>query len=116
MRFGDFAFGAIQIDGKTYESDVVIDCGEIRKRKKAPSKIHRGEYGHTPLSAAEDIPWKCKQLVVGTGAFGSLPVMDEVDREARRRGVRLVTLPTTEAIARLKKAGKQTNAILHVTC
>jgi hypothetical protein len=25
-------------------------------------------YGHTPLSIAEDIPWRCRRLVVGTGA------------------------------------------------
>ena len=116
MRFGNFSFGAIEIDGKTFESDVVLDRGEIRKRKKGPSKVHRDEYGHTPLSAAEDIPWDCRRLIVGTGAFGSLPVMEEVAREAKRHGVRLVAVPTTEAISKLKKAGKDTNAILHITC
>ncbi len=32
MRFGNFKFGSIQIDGVTYEYDVVIDGGSIRKR------------------------------------------------------------------------------------
>jgi hypothetical protein len=27
------------------------------------------------------IPWKCRRLVVGTGAYGDLPVMDEVKHE-----------------------------------
>ena len=35
MHFDKFSFGALRIDGSTYEQDVVIDCGEIRKRKKA---------------------------------------------------------------------------------
>jgi hypothetical protein len=62
---------------------VVIDRGEIRDRKKKPSKKFRDDYGHTPLSIAEDIPWKCGQLVVGTGAYGRLPVMKEVKRAAQ---------------------------------
>ncbi len=116
MRFGTFSFGVIHIDGETYESDVVIDRGKIRKRKKGPSKAFRDDFGHTPLSAAEDIPWHCKRLVVGTGAHGSLPVMDEVEAEARSRGVKLVAVPTTEAIAMLRKGAQDTNAILHITC
>lgn len=56
MRFGNFSFGSLRIDGKPYEHDVVIDRGEIRDRKKKPSKKFREAYGHTPLSIAEDIP------------------------------------------------------------
>ena len=35
MHLSKFAFGTIQIDGSTFEHDVVIDRGEIRKRKKS---------------------------------------------------------------------------------
>ena len=38
MRFDHFSFGSIQIDGSTHEHDVVIDRGEVHKRKKKPSK------------------------------------------------------------------------------
>ena len=34
MQTEDFAFGSIRIDGITHEHDVVIEAGEIRKRKK----------------------------------------------------------------------------------
>jgi hypothetical protein len=115
MHFDKFSFGALRIDGSTYEQDVVIDCGEIRKRKKAPSKRFRDEFGHTPLSIEEKIPWKCHRLVIGTGAYGRLPVMKEVKREAERRHVELVIVPTSEAI-RLMEKESATNAILHVTC
>jgi hypothetical protein len=116
MTFDNFSFGSLQIDGSTYEHDVVIDRGEIRKRKKSPSKQFRDNFGHTPLSIEEDIPWKCDRLVIGTGAYGSLPVMNEVKREAERRKVELLILPTREAIEVLKKDPEDTNAILHVTC
>lgn len=114
-RFEEFSFGSIRIDGITYEYDVVIDQGKIRKRNKKPSKKFRDTYGHTPLSVDEDIPWKCERLVVGTGT-GALPVMEEVKREARRRKIKLDILPTAEAIRTLQEAPEQTNAILHVTC
>jgi hypothetical protein len=93
MRFDAFSFGAIRIDGVTYEHDVVIDRGQIRKRKKKPSKKFRGAFGHTPLSLEEEIPWKCRRLVVGTGT-GALPIMDDVKREAAHRKIELLVLPT----------------------
>jgi hypothetical protein len=114
MRFEALSFGSIRIDGVTYEHDVVIDHGHIRKRRKKPSKKFRGSFGHTPLSVEEDIPWDCRHLVIGTGT-GALPVMDEVTREAERRHVKLLVLPTTRAIEELKQHPRDTNAILHVT-
>jgi hypothetical protein len=116
MHFGKFTFGSIQIDGSTYEHDVLIDRGKIRKRKKKPSKKFRQEFGHTPLSAEEKIPWKAKKLVIGTGAYGNLPVMEGVKQEAQRRKIELLILPTSKAIQALQQEAKNANAILHVTC
>jgi hypothetical protein len=116
MRFQNFSFGSIRIDDITFENDVVIDQGEIRKRKKKSSKRFRGDFGHTPLSINEEIPWKCRTLVIGTGMNGALPVMDEVKKEAERRNVALIILTTTEAIEKLKSNPEKTNAILHLTC
>jgi hypothetical protein len=115
MRFEAFSFGSIRIDGVTYEHDVVIDHGDVRKRKKKPSKKFRDLFSHTPLSLEEEIPWDCRRLVIGTGG-GALPVMDEVRREAERRNVKLVVLPTAKAIEELRQHLRDTNAILHVTC
>jgi hypothetical protein len=116
MHFDKFSFGSIQIDGTVYEHDVILDRGEIRKRKKKPSKKFQEQFGHTPLSIEEEIPWRCRQLVVGSGAYGRLPVMREVRREAERHKIKLLVLPTNEAISVLKREPKDTNAILHVTC
>lgn len=115
MRVEKFSFGSIRIDGTTYEHDVVIDRGEVRKRKKKPSQKFRGTFGHTPLSLEEKMPWKCRRLVIGTGA-GALPVLKEVKREAKRRKIKLLILPTKEAIKELNQHRGDTNAILHVTC
>ena len=116
MRFTGYSFGSIRVNGVTYDHDLVIDRGKIRKRKKAASRRFRGGYGHTPLSAAEDIPWRRRRLVIGVGAGGALPALQQVREEARRRKVDLVVLPTAQAIGAMAKAAPDTNAILHLTC
>lgn len=115
MRFESFSFGSIRIDGITYEHDVVIDRGEVRKRNKKPSRKFRDAFGHTPLSIEEEIPWKCGRLIIGTGT-GALPVMEQIKGEAERRNIELVIVPTGRAIDLLDQQPTDTNAILHVTC
>ncbi len=110
-------FGSIEVDGREYDHDIVIDSGEVRKRKKRPSKPYRDEFGHTPLSADEELPWGGSRLIIGTGAYGSLPIMPEVIEEAGRRDVELTAMPTEEAcrlIAGLDR--REVHAVLHVTC
>ena len=116
VRFDSYSFGALSIDGVTYDYDVLIDRGSISKRQKKKSKPFRDAYGHTPLSAEEAIPWTCRRLVVGTGAAGALPIMDEVIREAEWRGVEVVALPTEDALDLMRDSPADTNAVLHVTC
>jgi len=116
MHIEGFSFGSIRIDGESYDYDVVIDRGEVRKRKKKASKSFREEFGHTPLSVEESLPWKCKRLVIGTGANGALPVMKEVQLDAERRQVELLVLPTQKAIEFLNQHPQATNAVLHITC
>jgi len=68
------------------------------------------------LSLEEKIPWKCKRLVIGTGMYGRLPVMQDVLNEAKRRGIEIVQCPTPKAVKLLNKGLARTNAIVHVTC
>jgi hypothetical protein len=110
-------FGSIEVEGREYENDIVIESGRVRKRKKKPSKRYRDEFGHTPLSADEELPWGGGRLIIGTGANGSLPIMPQVVEEARRRGVVLTAVPTEEAcrlVASLDRG--EVHAVLHVTC
>lgn len=117
MHVDQYGFGRITIDGVAYEHDVVIEAGEIRKRKKAPSKPRQEEFGHTPLTAAEKIPWGATRLWIGTGAYGRLPVPADFREEARRRGVELLMKATPELVEMINDAlPADTNLILHVTC
>ena len=116
MDFGKFHFGSVEIDGVSYEHDVVIDRGKVRQRKKKPSRKFREEFGHIPLSSEEKIPWKCRRLVIGTGRYGSLPVMNEVKLQASTRKVTLLIIATDQAVRTLAQEAKDTNAILPITC
>lgn len=117
MRAKLVQFGELDIDGRRFEKDVVIEGGEVRKRKKKPSRVYRERYGHTPLSLDEAIPWRGPRLIVGTGAYGRLPIMPEVAAEAERRGIELVAAPTDEACRLIEELpSTDINAILHVTC
>jgi hypothetical protein len=111
------SFGLIEIDGRSFEHDVVIEEGRIRRRKKGPSKPQRAAFGHTPLSADEAVPWSAPLLIVGTGVMGQLPITDDLYREAKRRSVEVVARPTAEACELLTAAhARSVAAILHVTC
>jgi hypothetical protein len=111
------SFGEIEIDGQRFDHDVVIEKGRIRRRKKKPSKRYRADYGHTPLTPEEAIPWSAPLLIVGTGANDQLPITNEFYREAAERGVQVLARPTAEACDLLADVDpKSVAAILHVTC
>ena len=111
------AFGRLEIDGRTFDHDVVIERGEVRKRRKGPSKAFRDRYHHTPLSPDEAIPWSASRLIIGTGATGALPVMPELLDEARRRGIEVVQLDTAAACQLLSETDDgSVAAVLHITC
>jgi PPK2 family polyphosphate:nucleotide phosphotransferase len=117
MRGRVVGFGEIELEGKRYRNDLVIEGGKVRKRNKGPSKALRGGDGHTPLSLAEDIPWGGGRLIVGTGVDGALPVMADVFEEADRRGIELVAVPLEQALALLAGVRKkEAFAVLHVAC
>lgn len=117
MRIEAYEFGRITIDGVSYEHDIVVEDGRVRKRRKGPSKDRKAEFGHTPLTAAEKIPWSASRLWIGTGAYGGLPVAEDVRAEARRRRVTLLAKPTPELVRLVNEAlPPGTNLILHVTC
>jgi hypothetical protein len=117
MDVQPLGFGSIEVEGRAYEHDIVIDRGAVRKRSKKPSNAYRAKFGHTPLSTEVDLPWGGPRLIIGIGAHGNLPIMPEVLAEAARRNIDIVAVPTDQAcrlIAGLKR--REVSAVLHVTC
>ncbi len=117
MKARLIGFGEIELNGVRYSDDVVIDGGVVRKRKKKPSKQYKDRFRHTPLSAAEDIPWGRRRLIIGTGVYGSMPVMPDVYGQAQGHGIEVVAVPLDEALRMLDgMEDSEVFAVLHVTC
>lgn len=110
------SFGVLEIDNKQYRFDVVIDNGAIGQRDKTASRKRQREFGHTPLTPEENIPWNCTTLLIGSGAYGRLPITDDFHSEAKKRGVTLIIDLTKEICKKLAADPPHTNAILHCTC
>jgi heme-degrading monooxygenase HmoA len=55
------------------------------------------------------------ETVVGSGAYGRLPVVQDVQHQAERHKIKLLVLPTIDAIEVSKREPRDSNAILHVT-
>jgi hypothetical protein len=116
-KFTNIKFGSVTIDGIEYVKDVIFDGGEIRQRKKKPSKHLREKYGHTPLTLQENIPWDCATLVIGKGMSNKLPITEAFKKEAKKHGVELIILQTPDAIDYFtKNYNSKMNAIFHITC
>jgi hypothetical protein len=117
MKAALVEFGVLELEGRRYTHDVVIDGGRIGRRRKGRSRLLRDQFGHTPLSIAEVIPWGGRRLIVGTGADGALPITPEVEDEARRRGIAIEAMPTPDACRLLTSLrSRDVYAVLHVTC
>ena len=117
MKIDAYSHGTITVNGITYDHDLVVAEGNLRKRDKEPSKSLAEEFGHTPLTTAEDISWGARALWIGTGVDGSLPVADCIVEEAERRGIELLVMPTPELIPLINQGlPLGTTLILHVTC
>ena len=111
------SFGLIEVGGRRFSHDVVLEGGAVRRRKKGASKAYRDRYGHAPLSPDEAIPWSARRLIIGTGVSGQLPIMPNLYEEARRRRVEIVAEPTDVACRLLQAVDpRDVAAVLHVTC
>lgn len=115
MRVDSFEFGKISINSQLYTHDIIIINNRlIEERRKHLSRALKSQYRHTPLTTAENIPWNCKTLVIGTGVNGRLPIAEEVRSRAYEMSVNLITKPTPDAIKHINDS--DTNLILHITC
>jgi hypothetical protein len=118
MEIENSSFGAITIDGKTYEHDVVVRLsGEIVKRKKKLSKKYYGTSHMLSKDEAKFVFEKgCKQLIVGSGQVGNVQLSPEADAYFAKRGCKVLLRPTPEAIHLFNRSKMKKIGLFHVTC
>ncbi len=118
MLITEIEFGKITIDGTSYEEDFVVSKGKITVRNKENSRKFKEKFGgHTPLTTEENIPWDCKNLIIGNGFYGSMPISPEFQAEADKRGIQVIIMDTPTALSLLSTDDQtDTNYIIHITC
>lgn len=124
MNIENTRFGSITIDGKKYNHDIVIFPNHIEKRKKWITKEKHGtSHNFTREEMKEYLSNvntnEIKIVVVGTGQYGKLKLLDETKKLLQEKDIEFIELKTPEAIKYFEeKAGAQTQkiGIFHVTC
>ena len=112
MHIDGYDFGEIIIDGKKYSKDVIIAPSGV----KSWWRVKGHEVCVKDLEPIENEDFEV--LVIGTGYYGIVKVLSEVEEWAKKRGVELIAVPTKEAcrIYNEKSKEKKTVAALHLTC
>jgi len=118
MKIDSTIFGAIMIDGKTYEHDVVVRLsGEVVKRKK---KLSRKLYGTSHVLSKDEAKFLfekgCDQVVIGSGQMGNVHLSPEAEAYFERKGCEVVLKPTPEAIRMFNRSRAKRTGLFHVTC
>ena len=118
MKIDGTLFGAITIDGKTYEHDVVVRrSGEVVKRKKTLSKKL---YGSSHVLSEDEAKYLfekgCNQVVIGSGQMGNVHLSPEAEAYFERKGCEVVLKPTPQAILTFNRSSAKRIGLFHVTC
>ncbi|MDH4305728.1 MAG: MTH938/NDUFAF3 family protein [Nitrospira sp.] len=108
-----YSFGSITIDGRTYDTDVIIYPERIDDRwwRKEGHWLQLADLG----GVRETHP---SVLVVGTGYFERMYVDPSVSDWLQQQGITLIACDTTRACTefnRLKETQKVV-AVLHLAC
>lgn len=124
MEVEDTEFGSITVEGKNYDHDVVVFPTKVVDRKKW---ITKNKHGTSHKFTREEMqeylekvnPEEIETIIVGTGQYGKLGLLDETKRLLKEKNIEPVELKTPEAIKRYdskEKSKKRKIGIFHVTC
>ena len=104
-------FGAIIVNGRKFESDVILDwTGEVRTKS--------GSHDFTKADFNDLMMRDPEVIIIGTGTVGNVKVDPSVEVAARLQGVEIISRITPLAIQEFNKHVRKRKAIavMHVTC
>lgn len=115
MRIQNYKFGHIKIDGKTFNSDVIILPDRVEGNWWR-SEGHRLIPSDLPLLHEE----KPDILLVGRGKFGCMEISDELEKYLEELRVELLAYKTDKAVEIYNDLWHQGKikliAAMHLTC
>jgi hypothetical protein len=89
----------------------------VVKRKK---KLSKRVYGTSHTVSEDEARFVyengCKELIFGTGQYGSAALSPEAAAFLKEMGCRAVAAPTPEAIQTFNECRKRKISLFHVTC
>ena len=110
---GSYHFGQVVINGKKYSSDVIVFPDRVRDNWER-------KIGHQLCleDIAEVIAKNPEVLIVGTGEFGLVEVLPEVQQAAQAQGIKLIAETTDKACHTYNQLChcQRVVAALHITC
>ena len=114
MHIDHYRFGQIDIEGQSYDADVIVFPKHVQARWWR-QEGHRLALEDLATVLAE----RPEVLVVGTGYYGRMQVPDETLDGLRRAGIDVRVADTgaaVEAFNRLQRQFARSVAALHLTC
>jgi hypothetical protein len=114
MRVTAYEFGKIHIDGKLYTSDVIVTCEGVEDSwwRKEGHRLHTDDL-ETIVEKQPEV------LVVGTGYFGRMRILQETESYLVSRNIRLIGARTGDAVNEFNQLqGEPTKVVaaFHLTC
>ncbi|KXB03218.1 hypothetical protein AKJ47_02670 [candidate division MSBL1 archaeon SCGC-AAA261G05] len=124
MNIEETGFGWITIDGKKYDHDLVIYPNAIEERKKWITKEKHGTSHMFTRKEMEEYlknvePEEIEVVVIGTGQYGKLGLLDEAKKLLEENEIEAVELKTPKAVERFEEGEEPRSrklGIFHVTC
>ena len=109
----NYEFGQINIDGSTYQEDVIIFDDHVQSnwwRQQGHSLVL--DDLETVLKEDPDI------LIVGCGAHGRMSVPESTLRQLDQQGIQVQTHRTAEAVQQYNRIRDERDVVaaLHLTC
>jgi hypothetical protein len=115
MHIDSYSFGNIRVDGKDYSRDIILLGDEVRGPwwREAGGHVYAVQDFEDVLAAAPEV------VVLGTGYFGRVKVLDETLKALAEAGSEIVVERTGGAVEhfnRFADEGREVAAALHLTC
>ena len=115
MHIDSYSFGRIRVDGFDYTEDVIMLRGEVR----SPWWRSAGGHIYAPTDLEEVVAGAPEIVVLGTGYFGRVKVLDETLTVCAEAGSEVIVEKTSRAVEmfnQLAAEGRDVAAALHLTC
>lgn len=116
MKIDRYSFGKLDLDGKSYESDIII------YPDKVDSSWWRKEGHYLRIEDVKDvIKEKLDVIIIGTGYYGAMTVPKETIDYLKKNNFQVFVEKTPEAVRlfndiSVKDADKGIVAMFHLTC